>query len=85
MLIFSDDGPCRRRRSGCGRRDREGDPGIPARCPICIAEFAVGLQIEISLHIADRKQEPDLGTDANTWDRKQPTRSPEPLSQPISL
>ena len=30
ILIFSDDRLCRRRRSGRGRRDREGDPGIPA-------------------------------------------------------
>src|SRR5258708_11635269 len=64
MLIFSDDGFCRRRRSGRGRRDREGNPSIPAGGPVCRVELSVSLKIEIALHVADRKQEPNLGTDA---------------------
>src|SRR6267142_5879850 len=65
MLIFSDDGFCRRRRSGRGRRDGKGHPRIPAGWPVFRSELAVSLEIEIALHVADRKQEPDLGADAN--------------------
>ena len=43
MLIFSDDGLCRRRRPGRGRRDGEGDPGIPAGWPVFRSELAVSL------------------------------------------
>src|SRR4051794_33809156 len=63
--VFSNDRLGRRRRSGRGRRDGEGDPGIPAEGPVFRSELSVGLQIKIALHVADWKQEPDLGTDAN--------------------
>src|SRR5882724_6896380 len=65
MLIFSDDGFCRRRRSGRGRRDGKGHPRIPAGWPVFRSELAVSLKIEIALHVADRKKEADLWTDAN--------------------
>src|SRR5437016_5308987 len=64
-LIFSDDGFCCRRRAGRRRRDGEGDPGIPATGTILCGKLSVSLEIEIALHVADRKKEPDLGTDAN--------------------
>src|SRR5438128_5233912 len=64
-LIFSDDGFCCRRRAGCRRRDGEGDPGIPATGTILCGKLSVSLEIEIALHVADRKKESDLGTDAN--------------------
>ena len=45
---------------GRHRRDREGQPCIPSRCPIGGVEFAVALQIQITLPVACRKQESDL-------------------------
>src|SRR6267142_6721361 len=65
MLIFSDDGFCRRRRSGRGRRNGKGHPRIPTGWPVFRSKLSVSLEIEIALHVADRKKEPDLGTDAN--------------------
>src|SRR6478735_6616707 len=65
ILIFSDDRLCRRRRPGRGRRDGEGDPGIPATGTILCGKLSVSLEIEIALHVADREKESDLGTDAN--------------------
>src|SRR5438034_10715683 len=64
-LIFSDDGFCCRRGAGRRRRDGEGDPGIPATGTILCGKLSVSLEIEIALHVADRKKESDLGTDAN--------------------
>ena len=65
LLIFSDDRLCRRRRSGRGRRNGKRHPGIPACWPVFRSELSVSLKIEIALHVADRKKEPDLGADAN--------------------
>src|SRR5438270_5220219 len=65
ILIFSDNGFCCRRRAGRRRRDGEGDPGIPATWTILCGKLSVSLEIEIALHVADRKKETDLGTDAN--------------------
>src|SRR3954464_5096539 len=65
ILIFSDDGLCCRRRAGRRRRDGEGDPGIPATGTILCGKLSVSLEIEIALHVTDRKKESDLGTDAN--------------------
>src|SRR5262245_26119875 len=50
----------RRRR----RRNRQGEPDVPAFGTVLRAELAVALHIEVSLHVADRKQESELRTDA---------------------
>jgi hypothetical protein len=58
----------RGRRYGGDRRhgrDREGQPRIPSRRPVGGIEFAISLQIEISLHVSDRKQKSDLWTDTD--------------------
>src|SRR6476660_9490221 len=65
MLIFPDDRLCSRRRAGRRRRDGEGDPGIPAAGTILCGKLSVSLEIEIALHVTDRKEESDLGPDAN--------------------
>ena len=49
-----------RRRLG----DRERQPGIPARRPVCCIKFAIALQVQISLHLSNRKNVSDLGTDS---------------------
>jgi hypothetical protein len=43
ILIFSDNRLCCRRRTGCGRRDGEGDPGIPACWPVFRSKLSVSL------------------------------------------
>ncbi len=55
--------PRRRHRAG-GRhwRDRERQPGVPARRPVGLIEFALSLQIQIALHVANWKQKSDLRT-----------------------
>ncbi len=59
--------PPRQRDSTGGRhwRNRERQPGIPARRPVGRIEFAVSFQVEIALHVSDREQESDLRTDAD--------------------
>src|SRR6202011_3488198 len=47
--------------AGRHRRDREGQPGIPSRRSVGLIEFAVALQIEVSLHVSNGKQKSDLG------------------------
>src|SRR5262245_478749 len=55
---------CRCRRWG-RRRKIEGQPEVPARRPIFIGEFAVSLQVEISLQlVADRKDVANLRADS---------------------
>jgi hypothetical protein len=39
-------------------------PCIPARRAVLRGELAVGLQVEVSLHVADRKQVSELRTDS---------------------
>src|SRR5689334_6369767 len=57
----------RRWRHGAGRRhrrDRKRYPGIPSRRAVLCLEFAIGFHVEVSLHVADGKQEAGLGPDA---------------------
>src|SRR5438552_18931253 len=63
--LFRDHSPRRRARRGGGRGDRERDPGIPAGGAVLRSEFAVVLQIEIALQVADRKDESELRPDAD--------------------
>ncbi len=52
------DHPARwRGRRGCRRRNRERDPGVPAVGTVLRCKFAIILQIEIALQVADRKDE----------------------------
>src|ERR1700676_1815435 len=46
--------------SGRHRRDRERQPRIPSRRPVGRIEFAVSFQIQVSLHLSDRKQKSNL-------------------------
>src|SRR5262249_17778744 len=46
-------------------RNRERDPGVPAVGPVFRCKFAVILQIEIALKVADGKDEAELRTNAN--------------------
>ena len=64
--LFRDHGSprCYRRRRR-GRRDCECEPHVPAVRPIFAVEFPVAFEIEIALHIADRKQISDLRANAN--------------------
>jgi len=48
--------------------------------PVFGGELPVALQIEVALHVADRKMKPICRPVAATCDWKQPTRSPEVLS-----
>ena len=66
------------------RRNDEGQPDVPTLRARLRAELLVALDIEIALLVADGKMYPSCGPTLNTRERKQPTRSPEPLSQPIS-
>ena len=45
-------------------RNREREPGIPARRPVRRIELTKALQVQISLHLSDREKISDLGTDA---------------------
>src|SRR5437899_923379 len=63
--LFREPRPRRSRRLGRRRLKIEGQPDVPARRPICIVEFAVGLQVQISLHVSDRKDVADLRSDAD--------------------
>src|SRR5258708_3535838 len=58
--------PLRRRHRAGGRgfRDREGQPGIPARRPVFGGEFAISLQAEECLIISDREDVSDLRAEA---------------------
>src|SRR6185312_646759 len=62
--ILANDRLRRRWRLGRFRRDREGQPGIPALSAVLRREFPISLQVEIALHVAERKQVADLRTDA---------------------
>src|SRR5215510_5185126 len=53
----------RARRSG-GGRDREGEPGVPARCAILGPEFFVAFYVHITLQVAHRNDVADLRADA---------------------
>jgi hypothetical protein len=56
------------------RRDRERQPRIPSRRPVGGIEFAISLQIEISLHVSDRKQKSDLWTGTDELISSHPER-----------
>src|SRR5215468_3056656 len=49
----------------CGRRDRKSHLGVPARGLVFGGKFPVGLEVEITLHVADRKSESNLRTDTS--------------------
>jgi hypothetical protein len=52
------------RRSRCRLRDRQRHPAIPALRPVFRREFPVSFEIQVSLQGADRKNESNLGTNA---------------------
>src|SRR5260370_21608001 len=43
-------------------RNRERQPGIPARRPICRIELAISLQVQVPLHVFDRENIAELRT-----------------------
>src|SRR6187402_1549651 len=57
--------PCRRHGAGWRhRRDRERQPGIPARRPVLGGELAIGFHVEISLHVPNREEISELWTNS---------------------
>src|SRR5262245_9903998 len=56
-----------RRHRGWRRRRRYSkcDPGVPAVGSVVGVEFPIGLQVEISLYVADRKQISELRTNSD--------------------
>src|SRR5215471_13846610 len=57
----------RRRLRGGGRcrRQRECHPKIKAVRPVVVGELAVALEVQVALHVSDRKQGSQLRTDAD--------------------
>jgi hypothetical protein len=45
------------------RRNRERQPGVPARWPVGRIEFAIAFQVQVSLHVSNRENKPNLRTD----------------------
>ena len=65
-VLFREHWSCRRGRRCRRRRKIERQPKVPARGPIFVGEFAVGLQVEIPLHfVSDRENVADLWADAD--------------------
>src|SRR5262249_2283673 len=57
-----------RRRHSCRWRrwrDREGEPRIDARRPVAGVKLSVGFQVQVSLHVSDRKKISNLRADAD--------------------
>ncbi len=63
--LLRHDPPRRRDRAGGRHRpDRERYPGVQAGWPVLRFELAIGFRVEVSLHVADGKQEANLRADA---------------------
>src|ERR1700739_3447846 len=64
--LFREHGLCRAGRGCRWGRNIECQPEVPARRPIFVGEFAVGLQVDIALHfVSDRKDVADLWADTD--------------------
>ena len=64
--LFREQRPSRHcARCGRSRRDHERRPRIPAIGPVLRGKFLVAFEIEVTLHLADGKNESDLRADTD--------------------
>src|SRR5215472_15681132 len=62
---FGNDGRGLRLRGGRRRRQRECHPKIKAVRPVAVGELAIAFEVQVALHVSDRKQVSQLRTDAD--------------------